>query len=61
MAVRLSTDINQEEWQFFLTGGINLDNPLKNKISWLQEKNWGELCRLTNLPKFIVCIINLLL
>ncbi|VVC38387.1 Dynein heavy chain, domain-2,Dynein heavy chain domain,Dynein heavy chain, P-loop containing D4 domain,P- [Cinara cedri] len=52
MAVKLSTDINQEEWQFFLTGGINLDNPLKNKISWMQDKSWDELCRLRNLPKF---------
>jgi len=55
MAVKLSTDINPEEWLFFLTGGINLDNPIKNKISWLQDINWDELCRLDNLSKFKVC------
>lgn len=60
MAVKLSTDIDQEEWQFFLTGGINLNNPLKNKISWLQDKSWDELCRLRNLPKYKVNKLNLL-
>lgn len=54
MAVNLSTEINPEEWLFFLTGGVNLDNPLKNKISWLQDRNWDELCRIDNLPKFKV-------
>ncbi|XP_026811506.1 dynein heavy chain 7, axonemal-like [Rhopalosiphum maidis] len=52
MAVRLSTEINPEEWLFFLTGGINLDNQMINKISWLQDISWDELCRLDNLPKF---------
>lgn len=58
MAVRLSTDINPEEWLFFMTGGISLDNPDKNKISWLQDMSWDELCRLDNLTKFKVCKIN---
>lgn len=57
MAIRLSTEINPEEWLFFLTGGINLDNQIINKISWLQDINWDELCRLDNLPKFKVCLI----
>lgn len=55
MAVRLSNEINPEEWQFFLTGGISLSNPISNKISWLQDTKWDELCRLENLPKFKVC------
>lgn len=55
MAVRLSKEINSEEWQFFLTGGISLSNPISNKISWLQGTKWDELCRLNNLPKFKVC------
>lgn len=54
MAVRLSTEINPEEWLFFLTGGVSLDNPIKNKISWLQDTSWDELCRLDNLSKFKV-------
>lgn len=58
MAVRLSKEINPEEWQFFLTGGISLSNPVKNKISWLQDTKWDELCRLDNLPKFKVCKIH---
>jgi dynein heavy chain, axonemal len=57
MAVRLSTEINPEEWLFFLTGGINLDNQMINKISWLQDISWDELCRLDNLPKFKVCCV----
>jgi len=56
MAVKLSTDISPEEWLFFLTGGINIDNQMKNKISWLKSISWDELCRLDNLPKFKVCL-----
>lgn len=54
MAVRISTEINPEEWLFFLNGGINLDNPIKNNISWLQDVKWNELCILDDLPKFKV-------
>lgn len=54
MAVRLSTEINPEEWLFFLTGGISLENPVQNKISWLQDLSWDELCRLDNIEKFKV-------
>lgn len=54
MAINLSEKINMEEWVFFLTGGISLDNPFKNNIIWLPNKNWDELCRLDKLPKFEV-------
>lgn len=54
MAINLSEEINMDEWIFFLTGGISLENPFKNQISWLQDKNWNELCRLDSLPKFQV-------
>lgn len=57
MAVNLSEEIDKDEWLFFLTGGISLNNPLKNHISWLQDKNWDELCSLDNLPKFKVFIL----
>lgn len=54
MAINLSKEIDKDEWLFFLTGGISLNNPFKNQISWLQNKSWDELCRLDNLPKFKV-------
>jgi len=54
MAINLSEELDMDEWIFFLTGGISLDNPFKNQISWLQNKSWDELCRLENLPKFKV-------
>lgn len=57
MAVRLSSEINPEEWLFFLTGGVNLDNQITNKISWLQDIRWDELCRLDALPTFKVCCL----
>ncbi|XP_050432703.1 dynein axonemal heavy chain 7-like isoform X2 [Adelges cooleyi] len=52
MAIKITKDINSDEWMFFLTGGVSLDNPIKNTISWLQNMNWDELCRLDDLPKF---------
>lgn len=54
VAINLSEDIDPDEWMFLLTGGISLDNSMKNPIGWLQDKNWDELCRLDNLPKFKV-------
>jgi dynein heavy chain len=54
MAINLSEKINMEEWVFFLTGGVSLDNPFKNNTSWLPNKNWDELCRLDKLHKFEV-------
>lgn len=55
MAVKLSIDVNPEEWLFFLTGGVSLDNPIKNKINWLQDASWDELCRIDKFPRFKVC------
>lgn len=61
MAINLSEEIDKDEWLFFLTGGISLNNPFKNQISWLQNKSWDELCRLDNLPKFKVQLRHILL
>lgn len=60
MAINLSEEVDMDEWIFFLTGGISLDNPFKNQISWLQNKSWDELCRLENLPRFKVIFYKIL-
>lgn len=59
MAINLSEEFDMDEWIFFLTGGIGLDNPFQNNISWLQDKSWNELCRLDNLSKFKVIVIHI--
>lgn len=38
---------------FFLTGGIGLQNKDPNPDpSWLTDKSWDEVCRMSNLPSF---------
>lgn len=56
MAINLSQEFDMDQWIFFLTGGVSLDNTFKNPIIWLQNKSWDELCRLDNLPKFKVLL-----
>lgn len=47
--------IDQDEWQFLLTGGLIIDPKMPpNPITkWLGEKAWGESLRLSTLPNFI--------
>ncbi|XP_044001131.1 dynein axonemal heavy chain 7-like isoform X2 [Aphidius gifuensis] len=45
-------DISMEQWMFFLTGGVGLDNPDKNPTDWLSTNSWNELCRLNNITGF---------
>ena len=45
--------LDKKEWYFTLTGGIGLDNvnPIP-AAPWLNPKNWDEICRLADIPKF---------
>ncbi|XP_014249835.1 dynein heavy chain 12, axonemal-like isoform X2 [Cimex lectularius] len=46
-------EISKKELDFFLTGGLALENKLPNtESSWLDTKSWDELCRLKDLPGF---------
>jgi len=45
--------MDQNELMFLLTGGVGLDNPLKNPDpTWVQKSTWDELCRLTDVAGF---------
>jgi dynein heavy chain len=47
------SELNRAEYLFLLTGGVGLENKLKNPTTWLLDKNWDELCRLdSDLPHF---------
>ena len=46
-------ELNPDEFLFFLTGGVGLENKLANPDpSWLGDKNWDEICRLSDLKPF---------
>lgn len=43
--------VDEEIFNFFLTGGIALDNPYKNPApEWFIDKSWAECVRASNLP-----------
>ena len=43
-------EITMGEFMFFLTGGVGLENTIKNPdSSWISEKCWDELCRMSEL------------
>ncbi|TPX33936.1 hypothetical protein SeMB42_g07413 [Synchytrium endobioticum] len=48
------SEIDQEEWMFFLTGGVGVggDGPPNPAPTWLSEKSWGEIVRLSAMPSF---------
>jgi dynein heavy chain, axonemal len=43
-------ELDQTEYMFFLTGGIGLENNIKNPTHWLADKCWDEICRCDDLP-----------
>ncbi|VDN09556.1 unnamed protein product [Dibothriocephalus latus] len=46
-------DLNPNEFLFFLTGGVGLENKLANPSGgWLPDKGWDELCRLADIEVF---------
>lgn len=45
--------MDQEEFMFFLTGGIGLENKRKNPApNWLLDKSWDEICRMSDLKNY---------
>ncbi|XP_078090943.1 dynein axonemal heavy chain 3-like [Mustelus asterias] len=45
--------VDDDEWRFLLTGGVALEIPFVNPApTWLKEKSWGEIVRLSALPAF---------
>ncbi|KAF6774643.1 hypothetical protein AHF37_06013 [Paragonimus kellicotti] len=46
-------ELEMSEFIFFLTGGVGLENKLANPASsWLSDKSWDEICRLSSLKSF---------
>ena len=46
-------EINHEQFIFFLTGGVGLENNVKNPApEWLTDKGWDEICRMSDLSGF---------
>ncbi|KAA3680725.1 dynein heavy chain, axonemal, partial [Paragonimus westermani] len=50
---RARGELEMSEFIFFLTGGVGLENKLTNPASsWLSDKSWDEICRLSSLKSF---------
>lgn len=65
MSCSAKGDLDHDELLFFLTGGVGLQNTMSNPTdkSWLSDRSWDEICRMSALPSFkgftyvlLVCI-----
>lgn len=45
-------EMNHDEYIFLITGGIAVENPLKNPVEWLPVKSWDEICRLNDVHTY---------
>jgi len=47
-------DLDHDELLFFLTGGVGIQSTMPNPTdkSWLSDKSWDEICRMSALPSF---------
>ncbi|XP_057312411.1 dynein axonemal heavy chain 12-like isoform X2 [Hydractinia symbiolongicarpus] len=46
-------ELMQDEFMFFLTGGVGLENKKPNPDpSWLSDKSWDEICRMCDFKAF---------
>jgi dynein heavy chain len=46
-------EMDGNEFMFFLTGGVGLENKLKNPApNWLSDRSWDEICRMGDLKAF---------
>eukprot|EP00116_Pleurobrachia_bachei_P000103 sb/3460365/ len=46
-------EINQTQLIFFMTGGVGLENNVRNPApEWLSDKAWDEICRMAELDGF---------
>ena len=50
-----NNELDLDEWNFLLTGGVSLDKnlPLNPSTDWVTDKTWGEICRLSTIPSFL--------
>ncbi|KAJ3371981.1 Dynein heavy chain 7, axonemal [Kappamyces sp. JEL0680] len=52
--LRANNEVDAAEWRFILTGGVGvgegfIPNP---DPSWVTEKSWNEVCRMSDIPAF---------
>ncbi|XP_022919154.2 dynein axonemal heavy chain 7 [Onthophagus taurus] len=52
--IMMSQDqLNEIEFGFLLTGGIQVENPYPNPSDgWLNDKSWNEICRVSDIKAF---------
>ncbi|KAJ3254160.1 Dynein heavy chain 7, axonemal [Boothiomyces macroporosus] len=52
--LRAANEIDPAEWRYILTGGVGVSETIVSNPdnSWITEKSWGEVCRLSDIPAF---------